>query len=188
MSKKHVKPDSAIRDQSCLQGDADKPNLVLLVASLVWNGSTGSLWWTLSMVRREKLHRSYIWWKGEFRAGSHSWYKTQELCIFIWMCRWSFPVTLPSPCWTGSQLKAWFDQNSFQWEGFIFPYAHNYPLCVMLCLFKFPAHSAWQPCNTPVINLYYIERECGKMQNIYICDLMNYVQSQSQHYGNLFIW
>lgn len=76
------------------------------------------------------------------------------------MCRCSFPVTLASPRWTGSQLKAWFDQNSFQWEGLCaFPYAYNYPLYVMLCLFKFPAYSACQPCNTPVINLYYIEQE-----------------------------
>lgn len=64
------------------------------------------------------------------------------------MCRCPFPVTLASLCWTGSQLKAWFDQNSFQWEGFIFLYAYIYPVCVMLCLSKFPAHSAWQPCNS----------------------------------------
>lgn len=61
-----------------------------------------------------------------------------KLGIFIWMCRCSFPVTLASPCWTGSQLKAWFDQNSFQWEGFIFLYAYIYPLCVMLCLNSLP--------------------------------------------------
>lgn len=54
-----------------------------------------------------------------------------------------FPNTLASPCWIGLQLKANFDQNPFLWERGVFPYAHICPLCVMLCSFKFPAHSAW---------------------------------------------
>lgn len=60
--------------------------------------------------------------------------------------------------------------------------AHICPLCVGLCWFKSPARSVQWPCNTSLVNQYCTEMECGKMQNIYICDLMNYVQNQSVLY------
>lgn len=41
----------------------------------------------------------------------------------------------------GLQLIS-FAQNPFLWERVVVPYAHICPLCVMLCSFEFPAHSA----------------------------------------------